>query len=390
MSKDIIATTAQSEGFPRVSIYIPTYVRGNEIEQNGIRLKNAVFEARDQLDAAGIDPAVIEQLLAEATSRIDDHVYWRYQKEGLAVLIEDGLTRFIKLPGVPPELCVVAERYHIRPLVRLLRDGELSHVLAVTRDGARLFDARRHDMTEVHVEDMPESIEAVRGMTDFEDNVGYHQRSAVGPRGDTGVPSYNAQGESADDYEEVVLEHYLRDVAKAVDHHLAGQGSRATLVLAAGPRILGRLRGFLDYADVADEAVQKDPQSLSDKELHEAARAIAEARDKDTSPRGRARADLARSLQGAPDTASGRTFEDILAACAAGRVETLFVSEDETIWGRIDPASGVTHIGGGNTPETEDLVNLLCLRVLAQGGDVFTMPEDAREKAGPMIALYRY
>ncbi len=389
-SDDLIRDIGHSEGFPRISIYFPTHVKGNEIAENPIRLKNALQDARQQLEDHGMEEGQIADLLSEAASKIDDHVYWRYQKPGLAVLIENGQTRFIKLPATPPELTVVAARYHVRPLVRILREGDVFHVLAVTQESTQFFDASRHSIDQASVEDMPESIERVREMTDFEDNVGYHQRSNVGPRGGQAAPSYNAQGESPEDYEEVLLEHYLRDVAKAVDQHLAHHHARGALVLAAEPRTLGRLRGFLDYGNVCEDAVQKDPKSMRPEELHAAALEIAQAHMQETSPRAKSLSRLEAWAGGDPDLNGGRALEDLIQATGEGRIEALFVSQDETVWGRIDEASGVPRIERESTAENEDLVNYLTLRVLDQGGEVFVMPDNLRGELGPMAAIYRY
>ena len=51
---------------PGVSLFMPTHVRGSEIRQDPIRLKTLLAEARDALEAAGLDRGAAEALLAPA------------------------------------------------------------------------------------------------------------------------------------------------------------------------------------------------------------------------------------------------------------------------------------------------------------------------------------
>ena len=62
-----------------VSIFLPTHVRGREIRQDPIRLKNLAAEAREKLGAAGVGPAEADALLAPAMALVDDYVFWQHQ-----------------------------------------------------------------------------------------------------------------------------------------------------------------------------------------------------------------------------------------------------------------------------------------------------------------------
>lgn len=51
-----------------VSILLPTHVRGSEIRQDPLRLKNLTAEARDKLSAAGLEPSEIEAFVRPAAA----------------------------------------------------------------------------------------------------------------------------------------------------------------------------------------------------------------------------------------------------------------------------------------------------------------------------------
>jgi len=381
----LLQTLAGSEGFPHVSLYLPTHPTYPECQQDPIRLSNGLKEVERQLTEAGWRESDVAELVAEAAARGKDDVFWRYQDEGLAVFIEPGATRWVKLPQRVPDLTVVATRYHIRPLIPILRDKGLYHVIAVTEDGARFFNGTQDGLRQVQVENMPDSTEQVWQRTEFDRDVGFHSRDRGQQIGGADTPKYAALGESPEDYATIVLDHYARDVAKAVDAHLAD--SEAPLVLVALPRTLGYLAQHLEYRHVVPEHVSADPGPLSDAELHEKTWAVAEPilTHERKELRNRLRAHVEGDM---PDVT--RNLEGIIKATEEGRVDTVFVSAGEQVWGVYDPSHRVIRIDHVASAENEDLLNLAALRTLAQGGDVRAMPEDVRGQLGPVAALFRY
>jgi Bacterial archaeo-eukaryotic release factor family 3 len=378
----IFEVLAASEGFPRISIFLPTHPVYPECEQDPIRLANALREVRQQLVEAGWRSSEIEKLTAEAAARGKTHPFWRYQDEGLAVFIEPNATRWVKLPAAADDLTVVAARYHVRPLVRLLREPSLFHVLTVSQDGARFFNGTLDGLREVRIDGLPEGVAEIRGQTKFEANVGYHTRDRGAQVGGSDAPKYGALGESPEDYEDILLDHYIRDVAKAIDAHLAS--SSAPLVLVALARTLGRLKSRLGYAGVVDNAIAQDPKSIKDPELQKRALQIASS----VVPADRAQ--VGARLEAAANKGSAafsNDLEDILRAAEDGRVETVFVSPNQVVWGRYDSVHRVMRIDHNPGPENEDLLNLAALRTLARGGDVRNLPDEIH---GPVAALYRF
>jgi hypothetical protein len=385
MTVDILKELAEPTGFPRVSIYIPTNARGPAIQQAPIRLSNAAKEASRQLEAAGRKSQEIEALLAEVHGRTVEAPFWKDQDRGLAAFVDETATRWVKLPEAPPELTVVAERYHVRPLIQTLRDENWGYLLAVTRDEASLYNVSKREINKVEVEGMPAGIDEVRERTDFEADLGFHPRDRGKQVGGADRPKFHALGESPDDYEDVLLEQYVKRVAKAVDRHLAG--TSAPLVLAAKPRELGRLRQAIGYPNVAEKDIQKDPQALGEDRLHSEAWGIAE-------PLLDKRRDIAldslRARLASGGVPGSQDLEELLRAAGEGRVEAVFLDPDRTMWGRWDEERQRMEHAEEAGPGNEDLLNLLAVKTLGQGGDVFSLPEDLRQRAGPASGIFRY
>ena len=376
---------AASTGFPRISIYMPTHPTFPDWEQDPIRLDNCLKRAANELAEAGLGSTAIDALLKDARGRSKDDPFWRYQDRGLAVFIEEGNTEWVKLPGEPKELTIVAGTYHVRPMIHLLRDRGGFHVLSVSRGGAHFYNGSKDGLDEIKVEGLPNGVGEIRGETDFDADVGYHSRGRGSEGGGADAPKYAALGESPDDYDEVVLENYIRQVAKGIDAHLAG--SRAPLIVLALPRTLGRLKQHLGYAQVLFDPEAKDPHALDAKALHRRAFGIAEP--KLTEAREALR-DQLRSAAGGSGDRYITKIEDILRAAEEGRIATLFVAPGETVWGHYDAEHRIARIDRTSGPENEDLMNLATLEALSNGGDARSMPDDLNGNLGPVAALLRY
>lgn len=379
MRRNDLAELAGSTGFPRVSIYIPTHKTFPQAEQDPIRLSNALKEAEKQLAEAGVGRT--EDLISAARQRTEEQKFWRYQDHGLAVLIEDGATRWLKLPKRVPELTIVGERYHVRALIDIFADSGRFHVLATTRDSVRFFDAAEREFEQVKIDELPSNLDEIKGRTDFDDQAGYHARS----RGSAASPKYHALGESPEDYEEVELGQFAQSVAKAVDNHLAGDA--APLILVAQPRLLGRLRQKLRYGNVTEDDVQRDPTSMGDKELHAEAWTIADPLLRE--PRNALRERCSAWIEGAEIPASD-DLQELMRSADEGRIGTLLLAQNANVWGQYDEERRQVSRSDDNAPDNEDLLNLLAVKTLTQGGDVINLSHELAEKAGPAVGLYRY
>jgi protein required for attachment to host cells len=383
MHKDDLVQLARSSGFPRISIYIHTHKVYPETEQDPIRLSNALKYAGKQLAEAGVRKA--DELLSSARQRMNEPMFWRYQDHGLAVFIEEGHTRWLKLPAEVAELTVIAGRYHVLPLIDVFADRGRFHVLTVTRDRIRFYDGAERTLEEVEIENMPASLDEVKEQTDFEDNVGYHARGRGSQVGGAAMPKYHALGDNPEDYDDIELEHFARDIAKTVDSHLAERA--APLVLVARPRLLGRLKQELRYRHVTEANIQRDPASMKDSELHAETWAITGPllrRDRDES-RERLRA----RLEGAGVPGS-ENLQELMRTADEGRIATLLLSRDVTVWGRYDEESRKVIVVDEAGPDNEDLLNLLALKTLMQGGDVISLPDDLTMRTGPIAGIFRY
>ena len=137
LSRDDLSALVEGPQQMGVSIYMPTH-RTGDTEQDPIRLKNLLREAESQLVAYGISASDAGELLEPAERLLLDSHFWQHQDDGLVIFMSHGIFRCYQLPYSFQELAVVAERFHIKPLLPLFSEDGAFYVLAVSQNQIRL------------------------------------------------------------------------------------------------------------------------------------------------------------------------------------------------------------------------------------------------------------
>jgi len=99
-----------------VSLFMPTHRARPQSEQNPIRLKNLLRLAEERLEERGLSKKVIEPLMEAPRRLLGDFSFWERQSDGLAVFFSRDILKTYRLPLAFPELVVVADNFHIKPL----------------------------------------------------------------------------------------------------------------------------------------------------------------------------------------------------------------------------------------------------------------------------------
>jgi hypothetical protein len=171
-----------------VSIFLHTHRAGAQTQQDPIRLKNLLREAEGRLLAKGLRASEADELLTPARELLDDSVFWQHQSDGLAIFLSPGVFRYYRLPLNFEDLVVVADLYHLKPLLPLLTGDGQFYVLALSQNEVKLLQGTRHSVSEVELEDAPESLADTLRYDDQEKQLQSHTGTAGG--GVAGPPSF--------------------------------------------------------------------------------------------------------------------------------------------------------------------------------------------------------
>lgn len=280
-----------------------------------ILLKDLARVADGELTAQGIPPSVVAELLAPSGS--PRHVTFEDESiRGVAMLTGPGQALTLAMRSTPPALVHVGERFVVTPLLAEVVSATTYHLLALSEHRVRLFRGNARRLELVRVAAMPQRLEGLSGQQ--------RMRRGHGAGRTAGV----IHGGGWDhDLHLDRLRRYFRDVDDAVAGAVHATHSR---LFVAGVR--HELSIYRDVSRVERLATIEvgNPDRLSAAALYE--RCASTIEDVVDRPR---RARLRDALESGPAV---RSLPEIVDACAAGRVDSLFVRPDRLAW--ADPLSG--------------------------------------------------
>jgi hypothetical protein len=375
-----------SRQHPCVSIYMPAHKSGSETRQDPIRLKNLLRGARAEATALGFRSSEFDGWTAELRKLLQDTAFWAQQTDGLCAFAGPQTLRVWRLPKGFEDLAIVADRWHVTPLLSLLwqRNGYL--VLALSQAAPRLLWCNLLEAARESPKDMPGGIDAALALDASDRTLQHHSGSGVSPTRGRGNTIFHGQGTNHDN-RTTRLERYLRQVDDAVNRHLAKKGlGDLPIVLACVKELAGAYRRVSDLGELHPEFIAGNPDRLSDDDLREAAAKIVAPILHHEEQRALDRFGAYR--------ASGRAavdLDEVLRLAAHGAVAELFVSVDAHRWGKIrDEANGDVLEHGARRHGDIDLLDLAVHWTLDHDGVVHAVPHRQMPEQRQLAAVLRF
>lgn len=362
-----------------VSLFMPTHRAGRETEQDPIRFKNLLREVEERLRTKGLRSSEVREMLTKPQRLLPDPGFWQHQSDGLAVFLSADTFHFFRLPIRFDELVVIANRFHVKPLLPLLTSDGLFHILALSQNQVRLLEGTRHTVDEIELTAMAPSLSAAFPQVSTEKSLQFHTGTPAG----AGTRAAMFHGQDLGNENKDRLLRWFRIIDKQLRDVLPG-GS-APLVLAGVDSLFPIYREANTYPHLVEGGISGNPEGLKPEELHGPAWILVEPVFNTQRERAVARF---RELSG-----TGRTLTDLKKAVSAahqGRIEILFVPVGLQVWGRFDPDKDRLEMHESPEPGDEDLLDLAAIQTLLKGGTVYAVkPEEIPDQA-PLAAIMRY
>lgn len=378
VSSPELARLAEAHEGPCVSIYLPTHRAGQQMPQDQIRLKNALTEAHRELEALGVRGVDADALLRPLAELRDRPEFWAHLEGGLAVFASRGGAHTYRVADPVAELVVVADRFHIKPLVPLVATGSVFHVLTLSQKRVRLLRGSRHQLSEIGLGEIPSSLAEALWFDDREAQLQSHSAQRVG----TGQVTATFHGHGAGvDTKESDLVRFLSAVSGGVEQ-IIGTGP-APLVLAGVASTAARFRHVSTHRHIVEGGVEGSVESLGEAELH--ARAWPLVAPVFEESRRRARA----SAEGG-GIRTTRAVRDALIAAHNGQVASVFVPVGVHRWGTFDEDALQVDEHDERSPGDRDLLDAIAVETLTHGGEVFAVAGEDVPGAGLVAASLRF
>ncbi len=357
-----------------LSLYLPTHRTGPEMRQDPIRLKNLLRSAESQLLSLGVEEDTARKSLRPVQELLADEQFWQQQSEGLALFLSQELFSYYNLPLEVPELAIVTERFHLKPLLRVLGGTGNYYLLTLSQKQVKLFEGTRYSLQELTLPGFPTNIAEAFGEEEAQPQLQAHSagRGAVmHGHGDAGTQTKGR------------LLRFFRQLNTHLREHLAD--NQAPLVLAGVEYMLPIYREANTYPHLLAEGIHGNPEHLPAAELLQQAWTLVHPQH--LRQREQA-ADLYHQMLGT-GRATNRVGETLTAA-TQGRVATLFVPVGVHRWGNFDAAEQRFEMHTEAQPGDEDLLDLAALQTLAHGGKVYAVKPEQMPDNAPVAAIYRY
>jgi hypothetical protein len=378
VSREVLRELVQTQRQRCVSMYLLTHRAGPEAAQDPIRLKNLLAKARAELVCSGLRGPEADELLAPASGLRGSGQFWAELSDGLALFLTDGGMRTFRLPNSVEELVVVAERFHLKPLLAVVATGEVFYVLALSQGKVRLLQGGRFGISELELGDVPQSLAEALWFDDRERQLQHHGAGRVG-RGRV-TATFHGHAMDKDALEEDLLR-FLGAVDRGVREIIGDR--RAPLVLAGVGYLLPLYRQVSSHQIIVEGGIGGNPEQLTPDELHALAWPLVEPLFTEDR-RNAAEAFLA----GTGPTVS--TVEEAVVAAYQGRVGSIFVPVGCHRWGSFDPPSMTVDEREERQPGDHDLLDVAAAFTLINGGDVFAVEPSALPSSDPIAAVLRF
>ncbi|MHB1414583.1 MAG: baeRF7 domain-containing protein [Chloroflexota bacterium] len=381
LSIDDVKTLVEHQSGLCASVFMPTHRKVAENREDPIRFKNLLRQAEEQLVEHGLRSTEARELLEPAYQLpLQSEQFWLHQGEGLAMFFTPEGFRHYRVPLSLPELVVVGDRCHIKPLLPLLTNDGSFYVLALSQNAVRLLRGTRYGVAEVPLEDVPAGLADALKYDDFEKQLQFHTGTQA--RGGERAAMYHGHGAGEEDFKNQILR-YFRQVDEGLRELLRDE--RVPLILAGVDYLLPIYKEANKYPNLVEQGITGNPDELSPEELRDQAWQVVQplfaAAQNEAATKF---AQLSGSAQ------ASRHLREIVPAAYHGRVESLFVPTEQHVWGTFNPDASSVHIHEENEPGDEDLLDLAALYTLLNGGAVYAVPPEEIPRKVLVAAVFRY
>ncbi len=370
---------------PCVSLYMPTHRNHPENRQDPIRYRNLLKEMNHSL-LQRYAPDKADALQDRFRSLSHDGHFWNHRTDSLVVLASSDSFHVIELQRRLAELVIVADSFHVKPLLRVLQTSDRYQILGLNRHAVSFYEGNRDVLDESDLsEGVPATIEEALGeeLTDPHLTVASYG-SAGGLGGSHGASAmHHGHGQKKDEVENDT-ERFFRLVDRAVlEHHSRPTG--LPLVLAALPEHHDIFRKISHNPFLAEIGIHLDPKSISLKRLREEAWRVVEPQYLERLQELVDRFESSRARALGSDELS-----EVGSALCGGRVATLLVEADRQIPARFDQQTGCVEMADLDDPTVDDLLDDFAEVALRMGGEVIVVPTERMPSTTGVAATYRF
>lgn len=369
--EDLFSVTSK----PCLSLYLPTHRTQPERRDDQTRYRQLVRHLNDSLKMSFSSDEVTTLLMPFRQLERDD-TFWNTRRQGVAIFRAPGVFITQHLDRSVPEIAVVADNFHVKPLFRLLQTLEDYHVLCLTRESAQLFVGNRDGLDEVPFPTGP--LLLINEILGEElSDPGFSNSNSGGTN--RIVPHTTIEDEVDKD-----TERFFRQVDRIV-LDIASRPTGLPLVVSGLTEQASLFHRISRNPRLVESSIIVNPFGIELRDLVDRAwktmqpYMIAESRG------------LIEAYEEAAGHAEGIDGVFAIARAAVeGRIDTLFVEDSRELPGKIDEETGKVIFDDLLVPDVNDLLDDIARIVLHNGGTVIVLPSEVMPTTTGAAAILRF
>ncbi|MEO6826053.1 MAG: hypothetical protein ABI255_00385 [Microbacteriaceae bacterium] len=364
-SSDLLALTEQRHEIS-VSLYLPTTPVSLDADATRIALKSMGRDVVQRLERDGSDAHQVAALEEHIRGLVEDHDFWRFQANSLAVFATPEHIRSYRLPSALETQLQISDRFQLGQLLRAVTFPNAGFVLVLAEGEARLIEVSADaSATTLTIPELPEDVEPFTS-------------APVADR----LPRLRAQGTLGD---QSAQRQFARRINSVVRDRLRGSG--LPLVLSATEPMASIYRTMNTYPRLAQTLIDRMP-GLSDAALAQRARTVFDAVYRDELSAWRRQFD--------ERTSQGRSTTDVASAARAatfGAIDSILIDMTATVEGSLSEEDGTLNLAGTTTvgrPGQYNVLGEIAARVIRSNGQVLAVRSDDIPNGARVAAILRY
>lgn len=375
--KDFPNELFKTEAEVFISLYQPTHRHGPEKQQDPIRFKNLIREIGESLNEK-YDKKQVEDLLKPFEALAADNEFWQHTTDGMAVFATDSKCFVYRLQRPVEELAIVADSFHIKPLIRIFQSADRYHLLGINRNEFALFEGDRYGFEKVELDsEIPQTAKEILGEEYTE---AYITAGGIGAGGSVMFHGHGSKKDEVDkdtdrffrSVDRIVLENYSRPM-------------ELPLILVTLDENHTPFHNLSHNPFLQKEGIKANYDALTIDELKESAWAKIEPIYIEKTKTLIDEFENERAQDKGSDD-----INEVAKAATENRVSRLLIESDRIIPGKLNGETGELTLKELENPVVDDLLDDLAELVLKNMGEVVMLPKERMPTNTGVAATYRY
>lgn len=360
-----------------ISLYQPTHRHGPENQQDPIRFKNLIREIGESLNEK-YDKKQVEDLLKPFEALAADNDFWQHATDGMAVFATDSKCFVYRLARPVEELSIVADSFHIKPLIRIFQSADRYHLLGINRNEFALFEGDRYGFEKVEIDsEIPQTAKEILGEEYTE---AYITAGGIGAGGSVMFHGHGSKKDEVDkdtdrffrSVDRIVLENYSRPMELPLILVTLDENHTPFQNLSHNP-FLQKEGIKVNYdALTIDELKESAWEKIEPIYLEKTKTLVDEFENERAQDKG------------------SDDINEVAKAATENRVSRLLIESDRLIPGKLNGETGELTLKELENPVVDDLLDDLAELVLKNMGEVVMLPKERMPTNTGVAATYRY